>query len=124
MAKPDNTKRSIGWMGLQRGHQARPLEWLAEKGIFLVSLSAIVMVFLIFVFVVREALPVFLGKLDNSSAQKVYAVEDMDKLNPEQLQSYLGLTAKQFAEMDHDTKKTLMEVKLEDAGASSKDKDA
>jgi hypothetical protein len=42
------TKRSIGWMGLKRGHRARPLEWLAEKSIFAVSLSAIVMIFLIF----------------------------------------------------------------------------
>ena len=41
-------KRSIGWMGMHRGHQARPLEWVAEKLIFLVSLSAIVMIFLIF----------------------------------------------------------------------------
>src|ERR1700689_2913212 len=90
------SKRSIGWLGLQRGHKARPLEWLAEKAIFLVSLSAIVMVFLIFLFVVREALPIMLGRMDNSSAQKVYAVEDMDKLTPEQLQKYLGLTAKQF----------------------------
>ena len=42
-------------MGLKRGHRARPVEWLAEKGIFLVSLSAIVMVFLIFVFVTALA---------------------------------------------------------------------
>jgi phosphate transport system permease protein len=123
-ANLDNSKRSVGWMGLQRGHKARPLEWLAEKGIFLVSLSAIVMVFLIFVFVAREALPVLLGRTDNSSAQKVYAVQDMDKLTPQQLQKYLGLTAKQFAEMDTDTRKTLMEVKLEDAKESSKDKDS
>lgn len=123
-ATPDNTKRSVGWMGLQRGHKARPLEWLAEKGIFLVSLSTIVMVFLIFLFVVREALPVFLGQMDDSTGQKVYAADDMDKLTPQQLQKYLGLTAKQFAEMDRETKRTLMEVKAEDARESSKDKDA
>jgi phosphate transport system permease protein len=123
-AKTDISKRSIGWMGLQRGHKARPLEWLAEQGIFLVSLSAIIMVFLIFVFVVREALPVLLGRTDNSSAQKVYAVEDMDKLSAGQLRKYLGLTAKQFAEMDRDTRRTLMEVKAEDARESSKDKDS
>ena len=55
-------RRTPGWMGIQRGHRARPLEWLAEKFIFLVSLSAILMVFLIFLFVAREALPIFLGK--------------------------------------------------------------
>jgi phosphate transport system permease protein len=122
--KNNITKRSVGWMGLQRGHKARPLEWLAEQVIFLVSLSAIVMVFLIFLFVVREALPIFLGQMDNSAGQKVYAVEDMDKLSPERLQHYLGLTAKQFIEMDRETKRTLMEVKVEDAKESSKDKDA
>ena len=53
-------------MGIHRGHKARPLEWLAEKFIFLVSLSTILMVFLIFVFVAREALPIFLGK-ENSA---------------------------------------------------------
>ena len=48
-------------MGIHRGHKARPVEWLAEKLIFLVSLTAIVMVFLIFLFVAREALPVVFG---------------------------------------------------------------
>ena len=53
-------------MGIHRGHKARPLEWLAEKFIFLVSLSTILMVFLIFVFVAREALPVFFGQSDTA----------------------------------------------------------
>jgi phosphate transport system permease protein len=116
--------RSIGWMGLKRGHRARPLEWLVEQFIFLVSLSAIVMVFLIFLFVMREALPVLLGQLNSASVQKAIPVENMGKLTPAQLQSYLGLTTRQFAEMDEDTKKTLMEIKIENAKAASKDKDA
>jgi phosphate transport system permease protein len=37
----------------------------------------------------------------------------MDKLSPAELQRYLELTPKQFAEMDKDTIKALMEVKLE-----------
>src|SRR5580704_7970237 len=97
-ANLDNSKRSIGWMGLQRGHRARPLEWLAEKGIFLVSLSAMVMVFLIFLFVAREALPIFFGRMNSASVRQVIPVADMDKLTPAQLQEYLGLTPKQFAE--------------------------
>lgn len=111
-------------MGLKRGHQARPLEWLVEQFIFLVSLSAIVMVFLIFLFVLREALPVLLGQMNSASVQRVIPVEEMGKLTPGQLQSYLGLTSKQFAEMDADTKKTLMEIKIENAKAASQDKDA
>jgi phosphate transport system permease protein len=118
------SNRSVGWMGLQRGHRARPFEWLVEKGILLVSMSAIIMVFLIFVFVAREALPIFLGQMNSAAVQLVIPVADMDKLTPAQLQEYLGLTAEQFAAMDLDTKKTLMEVKIEDAKESSTDKDA
>ncbi len=105
--------RSVGWMGLQRGHRARPLEWLAEKFIFLVSLSAILVVFLIFLFVAREALPIFLGQMDSAPVQAVVPVAQMDKLSPARLREYLGLTEKQFAEMDRETRQSLMEVKLE-----------
>src|SRR5262249_41409275 len=63
-------------------------------------------------------------QMNSASVKKVIPVEDMDKLTPAQLQAYLGLTPKQFTEMDRDTKKTLMEIKVEDAKESSSDKDA
>ncbi len=100
-------------MGIQRGHRARPLEWLAEKFIFLVSLSAILMVFLIFLFVAREALPIFFGEADTALIQKTISPDQMDKLSPTQLQKYLDLTPEQFKAMDKDTLKSLMEVKQE-----------
>jgi phosphate transport system permease protein len=100
-------------MGIQRGHRARPLEWLAEKFIFLVSLSAILMVFLIFLFVAREALPIFFGRTDTALVQKVIPPDEMDKLSSAQLQLYLELTPQQFAAMDKETLKSLMEVKQE-----------
>lgn len=118
-----NEKRSVGWMGLKRGHRAHPFEWLAEKGIFAVSLSAIVMVFLIFLFVGREALPIFMGTVDSSAAQEVIQLSEMDKLTPAQLQAYLGLTPEQFKEMDKETLTMLMEVKLEAAAEVKEDKD-
>ncbi len=118
-----NARRSIGWKGMQRGHRTHPLEWIAEKGILLVSLSAIVMVFLIFLFVAREALPVFTGQLNTASGQKVIPVADMEKLSPAELEAYLGLTPEQDAKMDADTKRTLMEVKLEELKEASTDKD-
>ena len=31
-------------MGIRRGHRAKPLEWVAEKAIFLVSLTAILLI--------------------------------------------------------------------------------
>jgi phosphate transport system permease protein len=111
-------------MGLQRGHRAHPLEWLAEKIIFIVSLSAIVMVFLIFVFIGREAWPVAAGRVSTARVQKVIPVAEMDKLDARQLREYLGLTAEQAAQMDHDTLKTLMELKLQTASQGAKDKDA
>jgi phosphate transport system permease protein len=109
----ENEHRTLGWMGIQRGHRARPLEWLAEKFIFLVSLSAILMVFLIFLFVAREALPIFFGRTDTALVQKVIPPDNMDKLSSAQLQLYLELTPQQFAAMDKETLKSLMEVKQE-----------
>jgi len=100
-------------MGIRRGHHARPLEWLAEKFIYLVSLSAILMVFLIFLFVAREALPIFLGQTDTALVRKVISPAELDKLSPARLQEYLELTPQQFAAMDPETLKSLMEVKQE-----------
>ena len=123
-ASPTKTNRSIGWMGLKRGHRARPLEWLAEKFVFLVSLSAIVMIFLIFLFVAREAMPVIFGRMNSSLVQKTIPVADMDKLSPAELQNYLGLTPKEFKNLDRDSLKDLMAVKLESAAEAPTDKDA
>jgi phosphate transport system permease protein len=106
-------KRSHGWMGIHRGHKARPLEWIAEKGIFLVSLSTILVVFLIFIFVAREALPIFIGQENSALIKPVIPAEDMDKLKPEELRAYLGLSEKKFAAMDKETLQMLMEVKVE-----------
>ena len=117
-------KRSVGWMGLQRGHRARPLEWLVEKGILLISMSAIVMIFLIFLFIAKEAYPVLVGKTDSSTITKVIPPADMDKLSPEQLMEYLDLKPRQFRAMDRDTLRELMLVKVEASAEQSTDKDA
>jgi len=111
-------------MGLHRGHKAKPLEWLAEKLILLVSLSAMLIVFLIFVFIGREALPVLFGQMNTALVQKTIPVDQMDKLSPAELQDYLGLTKEQFASMDRETLKELMSLKIESSKDSSKDKDA
>ena len=111
-------------MGLKRGHKARPAEWIAEKAIFLVSLSAIVMIFLIFLFVAREALPVALGKANSAKSTRVIPVADFEKISPPELMEYLGLTPKQFKAMDKETLKDLMLVKVEAGAEVSKDKDA
>src|SRR2546427_687122 len=107
------SKRTAGWMGIHRGHQARPLEWIAEKFIFVVSLSAILMVFLIFLFIGREALPIFLSEMNSALTQELIPTGEMDKLQPEKLRAYLGLTKRQFVEMDKEGLRALMEVKEE-----------
>ncbi len=110
-------------MGLHRGHKARPLEWLVEKGIFLVASTTIVMVFLIFLFVAREAFPIFMGTMDSSSRMEQVSMEQMGKMSPAELQKLLGVSAKEYAELDKDTIKLLMEVKIEEIAAAPKDKD-
>lgn len=100
-------------MGIHRGHKARPVEWLAEKFIFLVSLSAILMVLLIFLFVAREATPVFFGETNTALVQPVIPPDEMGKHSPAELQKYLELTPQQFAAMDKETLKSLMDVKVE-----------
>jgi len=87
-------------MGLKRGHKARPLEWVAEKFIFLVSLSAIIVIFLIFLFVVREALPIFLGRMNSSLAGEVIPVEKMSTMSDKELMAYLDLTPSQLEQLD------------------------
>jgi len=106
-------KRPHGWMGIHRGHKARPLEWVAEKFIFLVSLSTILVVFLIFFFVAREAWPLVMGRTNSALVQPVIPPDEADKLPPAKIREYLGLTEKQFAEMDKETVRTLMEIKVE-----------
>lgn len=104
-------------MGLKRGHRARPFEWVVEKGIFAVSLSAIAVIFLIFVFIGREAVPIFLGQEDSAALREVIPVADLDKVPREQLRAYLGLDADKFAELEKEkgkeTLKTLMEIREE-----------
>ena len=119
-----NTRRTAGWMGLKRGHKARPLEWIAEKTIFLVSLSAIVVIFLIFLFVAREALPIFFGRMTSSLAGETIPVEKMDKMSSAELMAYLDLTPQQFKQLDKESLRALMEVKLETQKELPNDKDA
>ena len=112
--RPLEAKRTHGWIGVKRGHRARPLEWVAEKLIFLVSLSAILMIFLIFIFIGREALPVFLGKMDSSRQQEIIPPDEMDQHSDAQIMEYLDLTASEFQSMDRETLQILMEVKVEE----------
>ncbi len=126
MLKTRNTSSAgQGWSGTKRGYRARPLEWVVEKLIFLVSLSAILMVFLIFLFVARESLPLFFGQMNSSvAAETVLAPDQIDSIPRAQLQAYLGLTAAEMREFDNETLKALMEVRAEEIAGAPDDKDA
>jgi phosphate transport system permease protein len=111
-------------MGLRRGHRAKPIEWAAERIIQLVSFAAILMIFLIFVFIGREALPIILGNFNAAPVGEVLDPARMSSLTDPQLQKYLDLTPEQFSSMDRETLKTLMELKVETAQSTSDSKDA
>lgn len=112
------------WATIRRGHKRRPLEWIVERGIFLVSLSAILMIFLIFLFVGREALPIVTGRMNSASMQKVIPVAQMEKMSEAELQAYLELTPEEFAGLDKEAIRALMEVKVEAQQEGPANKDA
>jgi phosphate transport system permease protein len=100
-------------MGLKRGHRAKPFEWLAEKTILAVSLLAILMIFLIFIFIGREALPLVFGQVNTAAVQNRKTIEELDKLPPEELRKYLQLSEEQIREMDKETLRELMKLESE-----------
>jgi phosphate transport system permease protein len=100
-------------MGIHRGHRARPVERIFEWLIFGVSFSTIAIVFLIFIFVGKEALPVVFGEENSAAIKDVIPSADVDKIPPARLREYLELTPEQFKEMDKETLVSLMEVREE-----------
>ncbi len=100
-------------MGIYRGQKARPMERIAEWLIFGVSFTTIAIIFLIFVFIGKEALPVMLGREDSAAIKVVIPSADIDKLPPEKLRGYLDLSPSQFKEMDKETLVSLMQVREE-----------
>lgn len=103
----------------RRGPRGRPAEWLAERAIFLVSLSAIVMILLIFAFVGREALPVLLGQTNNARAQKPLTTDRIAATPPAELAKYLDVTQSELAGYSPDTVRTLVELKGEELAQST-----
>ena len=112
---PNSPRRTAGWHGIRRGHQARTLERLAEWVIYAVSLSAVALIFLIFLFVGREAWPVLIQapSVNSAALQEVLPAEQLAQLPRARIQSYLGLTASQMASMDAETLRDLMLVREE-----------
>ena len=111
-------------MGIHRGHNAHPFEWLAEKAILLISLSAILMIFLIFIFIGREALPIFLSQMNSASKQEIIPASQIDSIPPEKLMQYLELTPEEFKKMDKEALLGIMEIREEGAKEAKESPDA
>lgn len=84
--------RSPGWEGIRRGQRLRPLEFVAEWGILGVSFSTIALIFLIFLFVGREAWPVLVGQVSSAAVRDQIPAEDLGKRPLAELLSYLELS--------------------------------
>ena len=124
MSRSADQSSSDSWTQRLKGRRSRPEEWLAEKAIFLVSLSAILLIFLIFAFVLRESFPVFAGRLDSSYNVKIIQPADMDKHSAAELRDYLELTPAEFEQLDREQLQLMLEVKVEAAAEIPEDKDA
>ncbi|MGL6351488.1 MAG: hypothetical protein ACRC2U_16920, partial [Aeromonas sp.] len=123
-AKKAHNRRSAGWMGLHRGHQARPLEWVIEKGIFIISLSAIITTLLIFLFIARESWPILTGQMDNSAKTQLIQPTDAAQYSDTELAAYLELPLKDYQAMDSATRQLMLEVKAEATKEKPTDPDA
>jgi phosphate transport system permease protein len=122
--KNSRNRRSAGWMGLHRGHKARPLEWAIEKGIFLISLSAIITTLLIFAFIARESWPILSGQMSNSAQTQYIQPQDAGKYKDAELAAYLGMTLQDYQAMDAATRQLMLEVKSEAAKDKPTDPDS
>lgn len=101
------------WGEILRKRTSYGVEWVVEKCIMLVSLSAVIVILLIFIFLGRESAPVFFGRLNSALIQDVIQPADIDKYSAEQLRNYLGLTRKQFARLDRETLLALLDARVE-----------
>jgi len=116
--------RRTEWQRLATSYKRRPLEWLVERGIFVVSLSAILMIFLIFIFVGNEAWPIVVGKANSSKVFTPIPVAEMSRHSPKELQEYLGVSKQVWDSLDAEGRQALMEVKVEESNERPDDKDA
>lgn len=80
-----------GWGGILRGKKARPLERLTEWGILVVSFSTIALIFLIFLFVGREAWPICVGKVSSAAVRDLLPASQIGNHSIPELLDYLEI---------------------------------
>jgi len=109
MTEPDPSNSS--WTMLRGRANVQWLDRLVQTGMGLVASSATIFVFLIFVFVVKEAMPVFLGTVDPKRLEEAYQPDQIDMMTPAEIQTYLDLSPEQYGRMDRETLRLMMQVK-------------
>ena len=102
------------WQSLANESGSSLIEKAMEKFVFLISLTTILFVLLIFVFIARESLPIFLGTVERSIVREPIPVNALATTPPEELMAYLDLSADEFQSMEKETLELLLEVKLEE----------
>ncbi len=102
------------WQSLANESGSSLIEKAMEKFVFLISLTTILFVLLIFVFIARESLPIFLGTVERSIVREPIPVNALTTTPPEELMAYLDLSADEFQSMEKETLELLLEVKLEE----------
>lgn len=87
-----NATRSRCWAEIGRGRKSRPFEWLSECGIRVVSFSTIALVFLIFIFVGREAWPILVGKVSSAAVRDFLPADSLPSHSVSAIINYLELS--------------------------------
>jgi len=113
-----------GWTGIHKGHKTRPVEWLAEKAIYLVSSTAILTIFLIFIFIGKEALPLLTSDGGSPAKPQAQGAAPAEKLSTEALAAYLKMPVDELAKKDPKTIQLLSDLVEEERSKPSADKDA
>ena len=103
------------WTSIQQGGSRHRLDKLFELGMAAIASSATIFIFLIFLFVVKEALPVFLGQVDTSKGGEILSPDQLERMNPGDVKEYLELTNEQYHRLDQDALRLMMEVKFQAA---------
>jgi phosphate transport system permease protein len=109
-------------LGRQRkGRQV--LDKIVESIIFSVSATAVAVIFLIFLFVARESLPVLFQRTTTAGADAIIEPHEMDSVEPAQLAHYLGLPKSDLSLLDAETIRELLEDKSREFSSAANDPD-
>jgi phosphate transport system permease protein len=111
---------------LLTARRRRPITLIAEGSIFLVSQTAIAVILLIFLFVAREAFPIFTGSLSSAAIPAGPPIDPnaIDTLKPEEIRRYLGLSESEFTSLDRSSILEILTVRREAYAAAGGDPDA